>query len=69
MPVQRCRFDSKPGYRWGSKGKCYTYNPENKASETKAKNKALDQGVAIGEFYKLLIEKMKKFCNDITGTK
>ena len=36
MPVQRCTVDGKPGWKWGSQGKCYV----NKA-------KALAQGRAI----------------------
>ena len=39
MPVQRCTENGKSGYRWGSKGKCYT-GPD-------AKQKAAKQGRAI----------------------
>jgi len=39
MPVQRCTSNGKSGYRWGTKGKCYT-GPG-------AKKKAIKQGVAI----------------------
>ena len=24
MPVQRCMKNGKPGWRWGSRGKCFT---------------------------------------------
>lgn len=47
MPVQRTTKDGKPGYRWGSKGKVYTYTPGNKSSTEKAKKKAERQGRAI----------------------
>jgi len=47
MPVQRCQKNGKPGYRWGTEGKCYTYTPNNKASRERAKNKAAEQGQAI----------------------
>lgn len=39
MPLQKCNSDGKSGWRWGSKGKCYT-GPG-------AKKKAIRQGVAI----------------------
>ena len=48
MPVQNCKVGEKPGYRWGSKGKCYTYSPNNEASRKKAKQKAYLQGAAMG---------------------
>jgi hypothetical protein len=38
MPLQRCTSGDKSGWRWGSKGKCYT-GPD-------AKKKALKQGYA-----------------------
>jgi len=47
MPVQRCQKNGKPGYRWGTEGKCYTYTPNNKSSRERAKNKAAEQGQAI----------------------
>jgi hypothetical protein len=47
MPVQRCRRDGKPGYRWGDEGKCYIYTPGNESSRKQAKQKAAEQGRAI----------------------
>ncbi len=47
MPVQSCTENDKPGFRWGNKGKCYTYTSNNKSSLQKAKNKAIKQGKAI----------------------
>lgn len=47
MPVERCRRDGKPGYRWGQEGKCYVYTPGNEASRKRAKEKAREQGQAI----------------------
>lgn len=71
MPVNRCRKNNKPGYRWGSTGckscECYTYDPNNKGSETKAKNKAMDQGIAIGEFYGDLIDRLQKIRKKLSG--
>lgn len=49
MPVQDCKADGKPGYRWGEAGKCYTYTPDDEASRKEAKRKAHLQGAAIGE--------------------
>jgi len=47
MPVQTCQSEGKPGYKWGTQGKCYTYTPGNKASEANAMAKANLQGRAV----------------------
>ena len=39
MPVKTCEDDGRPGYRWGSKGKCYTYETGDEAGRKKAKEK------------------------------
>ncbi len=49
MPLQKCQEDGRPGWKWGDAGKCYTYTPGNEASEKAAKQKALNQGIAIGD--------------------
>jgi len=49
MPVQNCTEGGKPGYRWGTQGKCYTFTSGNEASRKQAKQKAYLQGAAIGE--------------------
>ncbi|MFP4457560.1 MAG: DUF2213 domain-containing protein [Clostridia bacterium] len=50
MPVQECQLNNKPGYKWGEEGKCYTYTPNNEEERNKAKEKAIKQGIAIGEY-------------------
>ena len=47
VPVQPCQENGKPGYRWGRRGKCYTYIPGNSASRLQARLKAEAQGIAI----------------------
>jgi len=47
MPVQSCRKDGKPGYKYGTNGACYTYTTGNKASRDRAHAKAAKQGQAI----------------------
>jgi len=47
MPVQACQSGGKPGYKWGSRGKCYTYNPNSAASRQQARAKAAKQGRAV----------------------
>jgi len=47
MPVQGCRKDGKPGYKYGEGGTCYTYTAGNKASRDAAYSKAVKQGQAI----------------------
>jgi hypothetical protein len=49
MPVKECELEGKPGLKWGSSGKCYTYSPNNEGSKKNAKKKALTQGLAIGD--------------------
>ena len=47
MPVESCRIDGKPGYKFGEYGACYTYTTGNKASRNAAYSKAVKQGQAI----------------------
>lgn len=47
MPVRRGDDSRGPYYRWGEKGKKYYYKPGDKASRTRARNKAARQGRAI----------------------
>lgn len=47
MPVQSCKQDNKPGFKWGSSGKCFTFNPNDPSSRNRARRKAQDQGAAI----------------------
>ena len=51
MPIMKCQKDGKPGYKWGNKGKCYTYdiNDEHSDGPSKkaAKLRATRQGKAI----------------------
>ncbi len=42
MPIKECQINGESGYKWGDAGKCYT-GPD-------AKDNAIKQGVAIGEF-------------------
>jgi len=46
VPVQSCSEKGKPGYRWGSGGRCYIYSPGNETARKKAKQKAFLQGAA-----------------------
>jgi len=47
MPVQSCRKNEKPGFRWGKRGYCYTYEPGDMNSKKRAKEQAAKQGRAI----------------------
>lgn len=50
MPLKRCTDGGKPGVKWGDAGKCYTYTPGNAASIRAARDKAMAQAAAMGEF-------------------
>ncbi len=67
MPIQRCTLDKNPGWRWGSSGKCYTYNPDNKATETVARKKAQDQGIATGEYFREVLDRLQKVYKKLRG--
>jgi hypothetical protein len=47
MPVEQCQLKGKPGYRWGKRGKCYIYEPNNEADRQRARRLAERQGRAI----------------------
>jgi hypothetical protein len=47
MPVKSCSLGGKPGYKWGDRGKCYTYTSGNEKSKNYAKQKAYIQGYAV----------------------
>jgi hypothetical protein len=47
MPLQRCERDGSQGWQWGEEGKCYTEAEEGSMED--AKQKAIDQAIAIGE--------------------
>jgi len=51
MPVKECQLEGKPGYKWGDKGKCYTYTPNNSVEQNNSKKKAIIQGIATGEYF------------------
>lgn len=40
MPLQPCEVNGKSGWRWGRKGKCFIYNPNDERSEKRAKSRA-----------------------------
>lgn len=52
MPVKNCQLEGQPGYKWGDQGKCYTYDPSSDSSKRRARQKAINQGLAIGVDYK-----------------
>lgn len=47
MPVQKCQSGGKPGFKWGQRGKCYTYEPGNTTARKEAKRRAYVQGYAV----------------------
>jgi microcompartment protein CcmL/EutN len=49
MPIRRCEETGKPGFKWGEQGKCYVYTSGDAASIRAAKEKCLQQAVAMGE--------------------
>lgn len=47
MPVQPATLDGRPGFRWGTRGKVYTYRPGDEAGRRRARALATRQGQAI----------------------
>ena len=50
MPITNCQENGKPGLKWGEKGACYTYTPNNEISRNNAKKKVIKQAIAIGDY-------------------
>lgn len=46
MPRIRCSDKGKPGFKWGTKGHCYTYTFGDKAGRRRAELLAGKQGQA-----------------------
>lgn len=40
MPIIRCNKNSKPGFKFGKTGTCYTYTANDPASRKRARKKA-----------------------------
>ena len=49
MPILRCSDMGKPGFKCGNQGKCYTYTAGNETGRKRAKQKAINQCLAIDE--------------------
>lgn len=47
MPVMRCMKDSRPGWKWGENGTCYTYDAGNDDASDRAERQAERQGRAV----------------------
>jgi hypothetical protein len=47
MPLKTCSAGGKPGIKFGTGGKCYSYKAGSKSSQLRAKKKAIKQGLAI----------------------
>ncbi len=43
MPVEPCKLDDTPGFRYGTNGKCYTYDSSSELSKKEAFQKAMRQ--------------------------
>lgn len=46
MPIEICKEDNKDGFKYGNKGKCYTYD-DTKRSKAEALKLALKQMQAV----------------------
>lgn len=49
MPVQSCRRESRPGFKWGAQGFCYIHTAGDERGRRRARRLATLQGLAIGE--------------------
>jgi uncharacterized HAD superfamily protein len=47
MPTRSCTLDGKPSFKWGEKGTCYTYTPNDEISRSNALKKVYKQAAAI----------------------
>jgi hypothetical protein len=60
MPIKSCEYDGKQGFKWGNQGKCYTYEAGDDKGRERARNKARDQGIAIGEYFREVLDRLNK---------
>ena len=60
MPLNNVTVDGEPCWQWGDTGKPYPYDPDDPESEKVAKQKAIDQGLVMGdgELKKCSLEKI-----------
>jgi hypothetical protein len=47
MPVHKVTVKGRPAFQWGNSGKKYPYIPGNAASMKRAKQHAINQGLAV----------------------
>jgi hypothetical protein len=47
MPIIDCSLEGRPGYKYGSDGTCYPYEPGSDSSRMAAKKKAIQQALAV----------------------
>lgn len=47
MPIQECKENGKPGFKYGKSGKCYVYESGNESAKESARDKARKQGAAV----------------------
>ena len=64
MPVIRCSSEGLPGFKFGSKGKCYTYEEGDAEGRASARRKAEAQGQAIGGYYNQAPVSLPKYVLD-----
>ena len=49
MPIRKCTEHGKPGYSCGKSGFCYAYTAGNETGRKRAKQKAINQCLAMDE--------------------
>lgn len=47
MPIEICKENNKDGFKYGNRGKCYTYDDDSKRSKAEALKLALKQMQAV----------------------
>jgi len=47
MPIHKTTVKGRPAFQWGDSGKKYPYTSGNTASMKRAKQKAINQGLAV----------------------
>jgi len=47
VPVKRCQENNMQGFKWGNRGKCFTYRPNDESAKARARARAEAQGRAI----------------------
>ena len=67
MPVNPCQSEGKTDLKWGDEGKCFSYTAGDAASRSRARQRAINQGIEIGDIGDMRKTTLEKFLDVTKG--